>query len=503
MTNVLPYRSIRFRLTCWYVGVSALILTVFSCGVYISLRQSLFERVDSVLRSALEVSALSLRHEIEEHEGKQPGEESYRLVLRTMHQTSFPHQGVAVYDAGRLVANKPGDENFVPSLPTGSGGTPHRPVLLIQAAEKGSRRLAIAEVDVPMAKTTYRVVVGESLQETEAALNAIRRALLVAVPAALALLALGGYFLARKSLAPVMELSSTAEQISAQNLERRVEISNPQDELGRLGATFNRLLGRLENSFDQQRRFMADAAHELRTPLSVALTAAQVTIDSPRSEEEYRDALTVIEQQLRRLTRLVQNMFLLARADAGAYQLDVQPFYLDEVVQEAVRAAQVLARRRGVVVSVDKVPESLCQADEGLVRQAILILLDNAVKYTPSGGTVHVTLSHQLDRLIVRVADTGIGIPAEAQQRLFERFYRVDKARSRADQEGGAGLGLAIARWIAGIHKGTLTLVESGSHGSVFELALPAGQGPVDLELNGNWDEGRKTTEDGRDFVRS
>jgi signal transduction histidine kinase len=217
---------------------------------------------------------------------------------------------------------------------------------------------------------------------------------------------------------------------------------------------------------------MADASHELRTPLSVALTAAQVNLDGgPRTTAEYQEALRIVTEQLRRLKRIVQEMFLLAQGDAGAFAPTVSSFYLDELIQEAVRAARIIGDPLGVRVVVEGLEEAPISGDEGLIRQMLLGLLDNAIRHTPAGGRVTVELVREEGTWRVEVADTGTGIPAEDQPYIFDRFYRANKARTRA--AGGAGLGLSIARWIATLHKGTLGLTASGAEGTVFTVRLP------------------------------
>jgi signal transduction histidine kinase len=271
-------------------------------------------------------------------------------------------------------------------------------------------------------------------------------------------------------------MSDTASRISSKDLTQRVAVGNPKDELGKLATTFNQLLERMESSFTLQRRFMEDSSHELRTPIYVAHTAAQVTLErGHRSEEEYREALATIDQQLARLQHIVEDMFVLARADAGALPLQVTEFDLGETVTECVRAASLLGQRHNVAVRGPEPTELPCRGDEGLVRQLVLILLDNAVKYTPGGGAVEVAIdTSDRDTYSVIVRDSGSGVPEEARERIFERFYRVDKARSRATTHAGsgAGLGLAIAKWIAGIHGGSLSLVETSPTGSTFRATV-------------------------------
>lgn len=471
--------SIRARLTCWYVGILTVVLGVFSSGVYVLSVASLYDRLDSRLASVLQVAEASLEHEIEEHEGKDPGEDSFRLVLRTVHQTSFALQGLAIYDGTRLVAAKPGVHHEVPTLELLNSQQHVPPSHGFHVVSIHGDRFAYRTTYIRRAATQYLLITSESQSETDRDIASLRRILLLAIPAALLISAAGGYLLARKSLSSVLEMSMTVERITQHNLDQRVEVSNPNDELGQLASTFNRLLERLQQAFDSQRQFMADASHELRTPLSVVQTATQVTLEKPhRSEEEYRDALNIIEQQMRRLVRVVEQMFLLARADAGALRVERSGFYLDELLMESVRAAAVLAHRRGVHVQLPTLTESPCSGDEALLRQAFLILLDNAVKYTPAGGHVWVTLADEPQGYCVRVFDTGCGITAEAATRIFERFYRVDKARSRSDVSphgAGAGLGLAIARWIADAHQGTLILEHSEAGNTCFALRIPEG----------------------------
>jgi heavy metal sensor kinase len=271
-------------------------------------------------------------------------------------------------------------------------------------------------------------------------------------------------------------MSQQAQRIGAENLDQRLPVANPHDELGHLAASFNALLCRLSDSFARQRQFMADASHELRTPLSVVHTTTAVTLEREhRAEGEYREALKIINEQTRRLTRIVEDMFLLARADAGRQPLHPSNFYFDELLAEAARAASVLSARKGVEVVLAPVPEVLYHGDHDLLRQMLLNLLDNAIKYTPPGGSIRVHLQQQKTQYLITVADTGIGIPPEAQPHLFERFYRVDKARARTalSNGSGAGLGLAIARWIAEAHNGRLELQRSDQTGSAFVALLP------------------------------
>lgn len=465
--------SVRFRLTGWYVGVLSLVMIAFSMGVYSMLAKTIREEFDRQLAAAFDVLSRSLRHEIEEHKGTQEGEPAFAEVVSTVYRDSFPGVGIAVYQGTRRVALKPGlAGQALPPTPIEAASSPIFRDMRVQG--EPWRELV---QDLPVnGAGTYQFVSVVSLVPVEAELAGLRETFFFAIPLALIAAAIGGFLLARKSLAPVVEMSDTASRISSKDLSQRVAVSNPKDELGKLASTFNRLLERLEGSFALQRQFMEDSSHELRTPIYVAHTAAQVTLGQEgRTEAEYREAISTIDQQLRRLQHIVEDMFVLARADAGGYPLQIGEFDLGETVDECVRAAALLGQQHGVSVKGPELTELPGRGDEGLIRQLVLILLDNAVKYTPAGGSISVVIDEtdpQSYSIIVR--DTGPGIPQNAREKIFERFYRVDKARSRSGETkgSGAGLGLAIAKWITSMHGGSLSLVDTDREGSSFRATI-------------------------------
>ncbi|MGA7188746.1 MAG: ATP-binding protein, partial [Candidatus Acidiferrales bacterium] len=322
---------------------------------------------------------------------------------------------------------------------------------------------------------TWSLVILRSLHPQRELLAQIRLAFAWLIPLSVLLAGIGGYFLARKSLEPVAAMGAQAEHISAANLHERLTVKNASDELGRLASTFNELLDRLNQSFERQRRFISDASHELRTPVSILCGEAEVALSQPeRSSEEYRESLAVLHQEAQRLASVVEDLFTLTRADAGEYRLSRSDFYLDELAADCVRATRALAQAKSIALAADAPDEMPVCADEELLRRMILNLLDNAIKYTPEGGSVSVACSVAQDGYDLSVTDSGPGIPAELHSRIFERFFRVDRARSRTGRDGGAGLGLAIARWIAEAHDGRIDLVRSDASGSVFKVHLPA-----------------------------
>ena len=469
------FDSVRMRMTLWYVGVLSVILIAFSIAIYVFVQRSLLERVDSGLSSTLESVSASFEHAGATGEN---GQQVAKRVLRELHR---PNQAIAIFDArGQLLAEQPGEGPVHVRLPESgiSSLSSIRTYSLVEqnADSDDSCRGVVGRVSVPP-DASYVVVVNQSLEPVYEQLDSLENILYVAMLLMLALAGGGGWFLARKSLQPVVAMSEHAQRISAENLDQRLPVVNPRDELGHLASTFNELLARLADSFSQQRQFMADASHELRTPLSVIRTASAVTLQQEnREKDEYREALTIIEHQARRLSRIVEDMFLLARADADHPSLQITDFYLDELLTETARAAAVLAAKKCLQLEVPPFPETPFRGDEGLLRQMVWNLLDNAIKHTPRHGKIRIELERRDAEYAIRVHDAGRGIPPEVQPHIFERFYRGDNGVSVAEaSDGGAGLGLPIARWIAEVHHGRLELQCSAATGSTFIVFLPRG----------------------------
>lgn len=318
----------------------------------------------------------------------------------------------------------------------------------------------------------FIIVAAESRRELIDQMSALRRIFLLSLPAMLLMAGFAGYLLARKSLAPIAEMTAQAERISAENLHERLPVKNKNDELDRLALVFNDLLARIKSSFDGLRQFTADASHELRTPLAIIRGEADVALSQERAPGEYRETLAIIQDEARLLSDIVEDMLALARADAGQRRLKLEEFYFNDLTEECVLSARALALNKDLSLDFESSDEGAFRGDEDLLRRMVINLLDNAIKYTPEGGSISVKLWREDGRINLRVTDNGIGIPAESAARVFERFYRVDKARSRA--EGGSGLGLPIVKWIAEAHHGSVSLESALERGSSFTVSLPA-----------------------------
>lgn len=463
--------SVRARLTLWYVSILAAILIAVIVLIYFLLARALYTRIDDGLRAVIAIAATSLNNDLNE------GQDVADAARSTAIELASRQNLIAVYDGrGRLLAEAGREDDITIPSPVLADTPSDEPVLrtIVEADDLDDRhRLAIRHVTIAPFNVDYLIVVGTSLEPTDEELESLRGILLYLVPLSLIVAGIGGWFLAGRSLSPVVAMADRARQIGIENISQRLPVANPKDELGRLAATFNDLLSRLEDSLIQQRQFMADASHELRTPLTTARTASSVALQQPnRDEADYRETLQLIEQETIRLSRIVDDMFTLARADAGSYPVRSRPMYLDEVVDEVVRGLSVVASTREVTIASEVLRPAPFTGDEDLVRRLIVNILDNAVRYAPSGSVVRVALDRAGDQYAITVIDNGPGIPADIQPRIFERFYRVDAART-GGSDGGAGLGLALARWIAQVHGGDVILAASSRLGSTFVITLP------------------------------
>jgi two-component system OmpR family sensor kinase len=462
------FHSVRARLTLLYCGLLAVILVAFSAISYVLLARQIRSTTDASLAETTGEFTAAFRDE-------GPPSSSREVLLDFRYsdrEILVLSSNGAVVASSRTQTLPASARNQLRSLVAA-----HRTgFLTIPGGEDNDGFRALA-TPIQVLGKPYTVVVSQPLHQQTDRLEDAARATFWGIPLALVIASASGYLLARKSLAPVLEMSHKARDISAQTLSDRISVRNERDELGVLGMTLNGLLSRLEKSFESQQRFMADASHELRTPLSIMQGEAEVSLSRPhRSEQEYRASLEIIRKASRKLSRIVQNLFLLARGDAGPYPIRSSRFYLDELVADCVTSVRMLAAARNLEVIYEMPPEMLMVGDEDLLHRMVLNLLDNAIKYTPSGGRIEIQLCHDGDSFRLSVGNSGTPIPVEEQQRIFDRFHRLDRTRRRTGDEdygGGAGLGLPIARWIAEVHGGTLS-VSSDESGNRFTATLPA-----------------------------
>ena len=472
--------SVRIRLTLWYTAAMTLVLVVLAAATYFVLRQNVVRRADanateladSFLSTVnAELGDASRPDSVDEGIAAAISEHRFRDVVFLV----FDPQGnlLGASQSDRLPGRPEGPtrETFAASLrPFVSAPDTFR---FVRVGERQYRSY-VRHFSVDQQAATLFVL--QSLHRQNEFLQTLAGTFWIVIPLAILFAGVGGYLLARRSLSPVVVMSAQASRIGAENLFERLQVQNPRDELGQLAGSFNELFDRLNHSFERQRRFVADASHELRTPVAILCGEAEVTLaQEKRTEQEYRESLQILREEAKRLKHIVEDLFTLTRADAGQYPLQPRDFYLEELVGECVHSARTLALAKKISLHFEEAPESPIHADESLLRRMILNLLDHAIKYTPDGGRVTVVCRRTADEYVLSIADTGGGIPVDLQPRIFERFFRVDKARSRAENDGGgAGLGLSISRWIAEAHQGRLELTCSDSGGSTFTAFLPA-----------------------------
>ena len=484
------FNSVRIRLTLWYTAAMAVVLLVLAAATYLALQENVVRRADA---QAIELANSFLSTVNAEMGDASKPDSMDDGIAAAISEHRFRDVVFAVFDPqGNLLGVSEGyqQEDQPKRVSREEVARRLRP-LLSSADAYGSLRfegrqyrsyLRPFSVDRQQAS----LVVLQSLHPQNEFLETLAATFAIVIPLAILLSSLGGYLLARRSLSPVVAMSTQASRIGAENLHERLQAGNPRDELGHLAASFNELLDRLDRSFAEQRRFVADASHELRTPVAILCGEAEVTLgQTQRTEQEYRESLMILREEARRLKQIVEDLFTLARADAGQHPLALTDFYFDEVVGECAKNVRTLASAKDIVVSCEAQGELPIHADEALIRRMVVNLLDNAIKYTAPGGKVSLSCAADNGLYRLRIEDSGRGIPADLQSRIFERFFREDKARSRRESDGGAGLGLAIASWIASAHGGKIELTQSSAKGSVFTVFLPKGTSePLILRLS-------------------
>jgi heavy metal sensor kinase len=458
-------RSIGFRLAAWYFLVFACGLAAFSIMAWFAMKASIYHAIDDELRDRVrgvakfmerQIASLSIpeiRDEFREHSVLGPGGDLFQ---------------VSDQDGQWLYRSVPLENNNVPITLPGALVAPRFETVLVQGH---SLRFYFRRIEVN--GKSYTVQVAAPMDEAFEALDRFRVLLLFAAPLLLVAASVGGYWLSTRALAPVDEISRTAQRISIENLADRLPVSRTGDQLQRLSETLNATFARLEAAVRRITQFTADASHELRAPVSLIRTTAEVAVQRrDRTAAEYFEALQEILEESERTSQVVDSLMLLARADSGKEMLECAGADACAIVREAAEQGEKLAHNQGLqfAPSVPNEPVPV-KADSNALRRALLILIDNAVKYTPKGGSVKVSLGASTDSAIVTVSDTGIGIAKSDLPHIFDRFWRADKARSR--EQGGAGLGLSIAQWIVEMHRGSIDVESEPGRGSTFRIRLP------------------------------
>lgn len=469
-------RSIRFRLTVWYAGVLAILLLLLGSSTYFGLKRYLHRSLEESLRNqALRIAESFLVDVSTSGEGYVISEinEHYAPELNNRLVRVTRADGSLLYLSG-----KPKEARFDPAAipvlkqPINSGFVREEFVfdveLLIYAlpyTEGGGKR--------------FLVEVGATEELFESVLRGLLLALTFGLPLTVIVAISGGWLLMRRALNPVAEITRSAEQITSHNLGQRLPVARTGDDLERLSVALNRMIARLDESFQYIRRFTADASHELRTPLTVLRGELEAAAQKPALNPKFAETIGSALEETERLSRIVESLLAISRLDAGEARMEPIRFDLAELAASTTEQMRLLAEDRNITLDCQSAGEVEIEGDRARLKQVIVNLVDNAIKYTADGGTVAVKVSLATDSLaVLEVTDNGGGIPAEAVPRLFERFYRVDKARSR--QMGGTGLGLAIVKSIVTAHSGQVSVESTEGRGSSFRVTLPLdGESPM------------------------
>jgi heavy metal sensor kinase len=452
-------------LAAWYFTVIALGLSIFGVGAWLAMRASLYHSIDESLSDRIhgvkrfmdeQISALSIneiRDEFREHSVLGPGGDLFQVCDRSgnwLYRSQPLENGQVSVRRPDQLGNSPVLENIQVE------GTPLR---------AASQRVLVNG-------HPYSVQVAAPMREFLQSLERFRWMLAIFIPVVLLASSAGGYWISRRALGPVDQIAATARSISIQNLSERLNVPDSGDELQRLSETLNDMLARLQDSVSRITQFTADASHELRAPIALIRTNAELTISRRREPEEYERAMKDVLLESERTTRLLDSLLTLARGDSGIDSLELVRMDVAESLRQAVKEGQRFADEKRIGLRCD-IPdrEAPAEGDADAIRRMFLILIDNAVKYTQPGGEVRISLHMRDGSAVAVIADTGIGIAARDQAHIFDRFWRADKVRSG----DGAGLGLSIARWIVDRHHGTIAVDSQPGRGSVFTVSLPVG----------------------------
>ena len=449
------FKSIRTRLTLWYLAVIVVLLLIFSSVAYFMLDYTLYNNLDNTLQNR----ANSLNSP------------TYVVPKSNELLMSFDANGNETQEVGGVTVDTSKLSSLIKKAIAGQNT-----YLSATDTENHNIRLYATSFLNPFNGQPIVIIVGQTTSEITDVLHTFVYVIVIAMVAIIILAGIGGLFLAERALKPVQQITKTAQNIEGSDLSQRINVKT-DDELGMLASTLNEMIGRLEESFNRQRQFTADASHELRTPLAIMQAEATLALSKERSPDDYRKSLETISQESDYMSSVIGKLLFLARSDAGKEQLTFEDVELKGLITGLASNIEALAQDKGIKFAVDAKEELTVSGDKVKLRQLFINILENAVRYTPADGHISVSLVKQESDAVISISDTGIGISPEHLPHIFERFYRVDKARARAD--GGVGLGLAIAKIIAESHKGNIEVESELGKGTTFTISIPV-KGPED-----------------------
>jgi heavy metal sensor kinase len=454
--------SIRARLTLWYAGSVAVTMAAYAAGILLATQAS----VDAVIDEGLRLRLLGAQALLERYDPSVSLAETQEEFAEHADVGTGGDLVQVADEAGRWLFRPPSMARYGLAAPD-----PGRQLPAFETLTRAGVRLRVVSGEVALGRLTYTLQLAAPVADADAILDRLEWILVASIPLVLGVASAGGYWISRRALAPVDAITVAAQSISEHNLSQRLASPETGDELQRLTVTFNQMIERLEAAFSRITQFTADASHELRTPVALVRTTAELSLRRERDDPHYREALAQILDESVRMTTLIESLLTLARIDSRVDAPRKTRVDLAALVRQVCARAEPLARARSIELDVEIEDVAWLCADPALLERLFLSLVDNAIKYTPAAGHLQVRMRADVAAFAVSIRDTGVGIADHDLPLVFDRFYRADRARSRA--AGGAGLGLSIARWIAEAHGGSIRAESVVGHGSVFEVRLP------------------------------
>jgi heavy metal sensor kinase len=461
-------RSLSFRLVAWYAGVLTIVFVLLGVLTFFFLRHSLEANLlDTQARRARQIAATLIAH------AGRGGEDSVRAQVENLYSPEANDRFIRITRADGTViytSGAPQDGRFDPrQVPPHAGGDGVGPGRKVRLA--GGSLLIAARGATGIDGTRYLVEVGASGAPTEATLTQVLIMLAVGLPLAVGVAVAGGFVLVRRALEPVERIAGKAAEITQHSLSERLPVVHSGDELERLSVSLNHMISRLEEAIHGSKQFVADASHELRTPLTVMRGELESLAQDGQLKRETREALGSALEEVERLAEIVEGLFALSRLDAGEAPAEWVRFDLAELAATTADQMSLLAEDKQVSVACESSREVTVEGDRARLKQVVVNLLDNAIKYTPRGGRIALSVRREGAYAVLDVTDNGIGIPAEALPHVFKRFFRVDGSRSR--EQGGAGLGLSIVKSICSAHGAVIEVTSAPGRGSTFRIKQP------------------------------
>ena len=457
--------SIRVRLTTWYTVGLSLMMVVYATATFVAVRHEFLEQLDDQLHDDFETAEGFLA----------PAPDGRIAWSSDRHHDpdNDEDRGSDVWSAGGEAIYRSSASAALPPVAIAAATATPR----YESVMTDGRRWRTLTGTSLVGGRAVVLRVSRSEDRLRAQLREILVVLVLGLPLVVALAGIGGYVLARRALTPIDHLASEARRITAERLHERLSVPNHHDEIGRLAAVINDTFARLESSFEQLRRFTADASHELRTPLSVIRGIGEIGLHETRTPAEYKEAMGSMLEEVDRLTTLVDTLLRLSHGDAGTVRLSRESVDVGQLARDVVSSLGILAEERNQRLRIEVADSISVTADRLVLREAITNIVDNAIKYSPRRSAIEIRVHGDGDRAMVDVADEGSGIAAEHRQRIFDRFFRLDEGRSR--DSGGTGLGVAIARWAVEANGGHISVDSGPNGGSIFRIVLPAGAATI------------------------